>query len=120
MSFFCLFCLVFNTGTLTDCIPDHRPRDAQGGPAAQWGAHPCPTQRRPPPGGAETGGGQREALPGAFLRQQADMVRLECMAASMQACKHAQPEVAVLLLLVPLTVGICVSGAVGSGSHGKR
>lgn len=48
-------------------IPDHRPRDAQRGPAAQRGAHPRPTQRRPPPGGAETGGGQREALPGALL-----------------------------------------------------
>lgn len=40
-----------------------------------------------------------------------------------QAHKHAQLEVAVLLLLlllVPLTLGMCVSGAVGSGSHGKR
>ena len=48
-------------------VPGHRPRDARGGPAAQRGAHSCPTQRGPLPGGAEAGGGQREALPGALL-----------------------------------------------------
>lgn len=56
-------------------LPDHRPGDARGGSAAQRGAHPRPAQRRPAPGGAAAGRGQREALPGALLRQQAHLVR---------------------------------------------
>lgn len=76
----------------SDCVlvPDHRPRDARGRPAAQRGPHPCPTQRRPQAGGAETGGDQREALPGAFLRQQANMVSLKRGVAEQQSGYNRQ------------------------------
>lgn len=86
-------CTVFNVDclnhNLTVYVPGHRPRDAWGGHAAQWGAHPRPTQRCPPSRGAQTRGDQWEALPGAVLWQQADMVRV----ASISICNKIKEVV---------------------------